>query len=92
MILSPLYQELLEIWEQLNEELEFTNKKLEQWKIRANLHMIDKKTIGQLIHFHSITGSDLLPIEVKTLLINIILAHDLIRKHSSLLNFPNCLP
>lgn len=84
----PLYQELLEIWGQLVGELDFINRKLEKWNISANLNTIDKKTLSQFINFHPTSGGELSPIEVKTLIINIILENEMDKKTLIIVELP----
>lgn len=88
LIYSPLFQELSEIWEQLNEELEYANKKLSEWNIQAYLNEINEKFIGQLIQFRSTTGTDLSPIDVKSLLLNIILEKRFDKKTLIIIELP----
>lgn len=63
LVFSPLYQELVALWEQLNDELEFVNKKLKKWKIKANLNNINEKSLSQFINFLPIMNFRLLKLK-----------------------------
>lgn len=88
LILSPLYDELLEIWEQLDGELDFVNQKFKKWQIQAKLNSIDEKMLSQFINFRSTSGRELKPLEIKELLINIIIENSLEKKTLIIVELP----
>ncbi len=85
---SPLYQELIEIWDLLDEEFELINQRLRKWGVEAKLNHINEKTLSNQVFFKSITGNNLSPIEVKTLLLNIILEKPLEKKTLVIVELP----
>lgn len=85
---SPLYDELQELWEQIDGELEFINQKLKKWRIQSKLNPIDKKAISQFINFQPTLDNKLSPLEVKELLINIILEGNMDKKTLIIVELP----
>lgn len=85
---SPLFQELIEIWEQLDGELEFTNQRLAKWGIQAKLSNFDEKSLSTHIFFNPSFDRYLSPLEVKTLLIRIILEKPLEKKTLIIVELP----
>lgn len=85
---SPMYQELLEIWENLNDDLDLLNNKLEKWGIKAKLKTINENELSQFITFNPLTNNELSPIEAKTLLLNIILNNVLDKKTLVIIELP----
>lgn len=51
IVASPAYQELLSVWSELNEELQFANRKLDKYKLSLQLEAFDSKKMKQSLFF-----------------------------------------
>lgn len=87
LMYSPVFQELTEVWEQLADELGFTNQQLGKWGIRARLHPFTDKAISNHVSFDPLENN-LSPIEVKTLLLNLILERSMEKKTLIIIELP----
>lgn len=67
---SPLYNELLDVWSGLNDELVLFNQKLKRWGIQATLRETGTKVFSENIVFFPI--KKMKPLDYKKLLLNII--------------------
>lgn len=91
IISSPLYSELLELWEELGEELQFLNQKLESWGILANLTNISERELIKHINFSPKDSSSLAPIKLKRLMLNLIFEKELNKRTLIILELPELL-
>lgn len=85
---SPLFQELLDIWSELDGELEFINQRLKKWGIKGNLNVINEKDLANFVSFNPVYGSNLSPLDVKKLLLNIVLEKSMDKKTLIIVELP----
>lgn len=85
---SPLFQELLEIWADLDGELQFINKRLKNWGIHTSLSVFDEKTLASHVIFNPMDEETLSPIQLKMLLLNIILEKPIDKKTLIIIELP----
>ncbi len=67
--LTPIFSELITIWDEMNEELEFVKRKFEKYDIDINLKEFDIDDLKSFIEFK--TKQMLTPIEYKKLLLTL---------------------
>ncbi|MGM8216806.1 hypothetical protein ACLIA0_14815 [Bacillaceae bacterium W0354] len=85
---SPLFQELLDIWSELDGEFEFINQRLRKWGIQGNLSAINEKDLANFVSFNPVYGSNLSPLDVKKLLLNIVLEKPMDKKTLIIVELP----
>lgn len=83
---SPFYNELQDIWEQLDEELELVNQKFKKWGITSHLKMIDTKSMLDFIQFTS--DHEMSPLEYKLLLLNLLFNSEMDKNMLVIIEFP----
>lgn len=88
---SPLYHELLELWYELGEELQFINQKFKKWGIRANLTSLTNRELEKFINFSPTNHTPLSPIDFKTLMLNMIFEKELTKKTLIIIELPELL-
>lgn len=85
---SAFFQELQEIWEQLNDELQLINKQMKSWGLTSTLKPFEEKDINNFVKFHASDNSSLSPIEIKNLLLNLILKKPFDKKTLIIIELP----
>src|SRR5699024_11688053 len=85
---SAFFQELQEVWEQLNDELQLINKQMKSWGLTSTLKPFEEKDINNFVKFHASDNSSLSPIEIKKLLLNLILKKPFDKKTLIIIELP----
>ncbi|WP_106494553.1 hypothetical protein [Lentibacillus sp. Marseille-P4043] len=84
---SPFFQELQDVWKQLEEDLQLLNQQLKQWGIISTLMPFSEKKMTDFISFRPVkTG--LSPIEMKKLLLRILLKKPFDKKTLIIVELP----
>lgn len=68
--LSPAFHELLEVWDELKEELQFVNRNLEKYNLSVNISSFEQDDLKSYLSFQSL-HSMMTPIEYKKLLLRL---------------------
>lgn len=86
---SGFFQELQEVWDQLNDELQLINKQMASWGLTSILRPFEEKDINDFIKFHATDNSSLSPIAIKILLLNLILKRPFDKKTLIIIELPD---
>jgi len=84
---SPFFQELQDVWEQLDDDLQLLNQQLNQWGIESTLMPFSEKNMTEFISFRPI-NAELSPIEMKKLLLRILLKKPFDKKTLVIVELP----
>lgn len=84
---SPFFQEIQDVWEQLNDELQLVNQSLKSIGITASLKEFETKNINNFLTFQSFS-EEMTPVEYKQLLLNLALRSEMDKKILLIIELP----
>lgn len=84
---SPFFQELQDVWEQLDDDLQLLNQQLKHWGIASTLMPMSEKKMLDFISFREV-NTGLSPIEMKKLLLRILLKKPFDKKTLVIVELP----
>lgn len=84
---SPFFNELLDIWDELNGEMQLVNENLKKLGVSASLKEFDIKNFKSFITFEPLS-KNMSPIEYKQLLLNIALNSEMDKKVLFIIELP----
>ncbi|WP_075980024.1 hypothetical protein [Bacillus massilinigeriensis] len=87
LILSPAYNELLNIWEELREEVQFIKSKVEKYGLELQLESFDLEQLKSFLTFHTLKRN-MTPIGYKKLMLDLFIDKNIEKKQLIIIELP----